>query len=128
MPTSPEIFVVAAVCLRDSAGRILTVRKRGTKSFMLPGGKIEPGETPAQTAVREIAEEVGLHLAAVVPLGHFVAAAANEPGHLVDSEVFTAQHVGTPVVSARSTSCAGWTPTTSTASARRSRPFSATTY
>ncbi|MGA8256628.1 MAG: precorrin-6y C5,15-methyltransferase (decarboxylating) subunit CbiE [Nocardioides sp.] len=93
----PSTFVVAAVCLRDERGRILTVRKRGTGAFMLPGGKIEPGETPAQTAVREIEEEVGLRLDHVEPLGHFVADAANEPGHLVDSEVFTAEHVGEPV-------------------------------
>lgn len=92
-------YVVAAVCLRDADGRILTVRKRGTSSFMLPGGKLEPGETAAEAAVREVAEEVGLEVAAVVPLGHFVTDAANEPGHLVDAEVFTADLPGEPVVS-----------------------------
>jgi len=96
---TPPTFVVAAVCLRDSAGRVLTVRKRGTESFMLVGGKIERGETPAQAALRETAEEVGLHLDEVLPLGHFVADAANEPGHLVDSTVFTAPLVGEPHVS-----------------------------
>ena len=47
---SPPTFVVAAVCLRDDHGRVLTVRKRGTASFMLLGGKIEAGETPGQAA------------------------------------------------------------------------------
>ncbi|QCW51162.1 NUDIX domain-containing protein [Nocardioides dongxiaopingii] len=93
---SRPTFVVAAVCLRDDAGRLLTVRKRGTRSFMLPGGKIEPGETPAEAGLREVREEVGVDLAGVVLLGHFLADAANEPGHLVDSTVFTADLPGVP--------------------------------
>ncbi|WP_017934397.1 NUDIX hydrolase [Nocardioides sp. Iso805N] len=86
-----ETIVVAAVVLRDDAGRVLSVRKRGTSRFMLPGGKPEPGETPGQTAVREVAEELGAALdpAQLVLLGEFEAAAANEPGHVVRSTVFT---------------------------------------
>jgi 8-oxo-dGTP pyrophosphatase MutT (NUDIX family) len=83
-------FVVAAVVLRDGDGRVLVVRKRGTHRFMLPGGKIEPGETPAAAAVRELREEVGAALAAesLVPLGDWTAPAANEPGLLVRGFVF----------------------------------------
>ncbi len=92
-------FVVAAVCLRDDVGRVLTVRKRGTDAFMLPGGKLEPGESAAEAAVREVREEVGLSLHAVTLLGRFVADAANEPGHLVDSTVFTADLPAVPVAS-----------------------------
>lgn len=99
-PVEPPTFVVAAVCLRDAAGRILTVRKKGTAAFMLPGGKIEPGETPAEAGAREVAEEVGLVLGPLAPLGRFVADAANEPGHLVDSTVFTAEPTGEPVAAA----------------------------
>lgn len=98
-PDAPVTYVVAAVCLRDDRGRILTVRKRGTSSFMLPGGKLEPGESASAAAVREVAEEVGLALTEVVPLGRFVTDAANEPGHLVDAEVFTADLPGEPVAS-----------------------------
>ena len=55
-------FVVAAVAfVRD--GHVLTVRKRGTTRFMLPGGKLEPGESAYAAAVREIREEVGLRSA-----------------------------------------------------------------
>ncbi|MCL3776712.1 MULTISPECIES: NUDIX domain-containing protein [unclassified Actinomyces] len=44
---------VSAVVILDAAGRLLTVRKRGTSRFMFPGGKPEPAETPEHTAVRE---------------------------------------------------------------------------
>jgi uridine kinase len=84
-------FVTASVCVvRD--GALLTVRKRGTSMFMLPGGKLEPGESFVDCAVREAAEEVGLTLLAaeLVPLGDWTVAAANEPGALVRSAVFVA--------------------------------------
>jgi precorrin-6Y C5,15-methyltransferase (decarboxylating) len=88
--------VVAAVCLRDDAGRVLAVRKRGTTRFMQPGGKLEPGETPAQAAVREVREEVGLDVE-VRYLGEFTTETANEPGAVLESTVFTAELTGTPV-------------------------------
>lgn len=82
-------FVVAAVAfVRD--GHVLTVRKRGTSRFMLPGGKLEPGETAYDAAVREIREEVGLVVDDLTLLGEFTADAANEPGHLVESTVYVA--------------------------------------
>ncbi|MEI7054849.1 NUDIX domain-containing protein [Nocardioides sp. CCNWLW239] len=85
------VITVAAVVFRDGEGRMLAVRKNGTTSFMLPGGKLEPGESAAQAAVREVAEELGVRLQVedLTLLGEFEADAANEPGHLVRSTVFT---------------------------------------
>lgn len=82
---------VAAVVFRDADGRVLTVRKRGTEAFMLPGGKREPGEEYVETAAREVDEELGLAItpADLTPLGHFHSAAANEPDHELESYVFT---------------------------------------
>lgn len=82
---------ISGVVLRDDDGRLLTVRKRGTGRFILPGGKYEPGESAEQAAVRECREELGLALdpAGLVLLGRFRAAAANEAEHLVESTVFT---------------------------------------
>ena len=84
-----EIHVSAGVVL-DSDGRALLVRKQGTTRFMQPGGKPEPGESPAETLQRELAEEVGLRveLADLHYLGAFRAGAANEPGFTVVAEVF----------------------------------------
>ncbi len=89
---SEPVIHVSAVVLTRADGCILTVRKRGTQRFMLPGGKPEAGETPAQTAARECHEEIGLALDPDVLtfLGVFRAAAANESGHVVEGVTFVA--------------------------------------
>lgn len=95
-------LVVSAVVLRDAVGRILTVRKAGTDRFMLPGGKHDPGESPADAAVRECAEELGLALSPglLTEVGVFLADAANEPGLRVEGWVFAHPLVGAPRASA----------------------------
>ncbi|WP_448631776.1 NUDIX hydrolase [Cellulomonas soli] len=55
---------VAAALIVDATGRYLLVRKRGTTAFMQAGGKIEPGESPHDALVREVAEELGVHVTA----------------------------------------------------------------
>ncbi|MDW5441607.1 NUDIX domain-containing protein [Polaromonas sp. SM01] len=91
LPTSQThtIRIAAALLSRDD-GRTLLVRKRGTQAFMQPGGKIEPGEEPVAALVRELYEELGLVIAPSRPayLGCFVAPAANEPGWMVEAEIF----------------------------------------
>ncbi|MHA7239737.1 NUDIX hydrolase [Arthrobacter sp. TMS1-12-1] len=78
-------ITVTALCLLDRRGQLLLVRKRGTTLFMQPGGKPDPGETPAETGVRELFEELGLR---VLPedltlLGVWRGPAANEAALLV---------------------------------------------
>jgi 8-oxo-dGTP diphosphatase len=75
------IKVVAAL-IRDDAGRVLLVRKRGTTAFMQPGGKRDLGEDDLAALAREIAEELGCCMVrdSLQPLGEFDAVAANEPG------------------------------------------------
>jgi 8-oxo-dGTP diphosphatase len=84
------IEVVGAV-IRDDAGRLLTVRKRGTQRFMLPGGKREPGEDDLAALARELLEELGVALTSAAPLGRFEAPAANEPDAIVRSHAYLAE-------------------------------------
>lgn len=90
MSPRTEVIRIAAVVLSDPGGRVLGVRKTGTTSFMLPGGKVEPGEQPRATAVREVREELHLRLEGtdLEHLGRFSAPAANEANCRVDCDVF----------------------------------------
>lgn len=90
--STKDLIVVSAVCVYDDAGRLLTVRKRGTDKFMHPGGKPEPGETAAEAASRELAEEVGIDVdpADLQLLGSWLAVAANEAATEIEATVFTA--------------------------------------
>jgi 8-oxo-dGTP diphosphatase len=98
----PSILTVSAVRLLDPAGRILLVRKRGTTMFMQPGGKPEPGESPAAAASRELEEELGLRVPAedLEPLGTWTGPAANEADTLIDAHLFGAPLRGEPRVAA----------------------------
>jgi len=90
MPMPAATLNIAIACLIDERGRLLVVRKRSTRFFMLPGGKAEPGETPLQTLKRELHEELDLRLEDddLESFGHFCAPAANEPDHQVEADVF----------------------------------------
>lgn len=84
---SRVVEIVAGV-IRDAEGRVLTVRKRGTSAFMLPGGKREPGEADLQALSRELFEELGCDLASADHLGTFDAPAANEPDTRVYGAIY----------------------------------------
>jgi 8-oxo-dGTP diphosphatase len=54
-------LIGAAAAVFDEAGRVLLVRHTyGRFNWELPGGASEPGETFAETALRELKEETGL--------------------------------------------------------------------
>jgi 8-oxo-dGTP diphosphatase len=68
MPPAPLPYRLACLCdLRDAQGRILLLHRKKEPNLNLVspiGGKldVELGESPAQCAQREVAEEAGLHL------------------------------------------------------------------
>ena len=93
------VEVVGAV-IHDAAGRLLTVRKRGTTRFMLAGGKREPGEDDLEALARELREELGVTLTSAALLGRFEAAAANEPGATVRSSAYHVEITGEIAIAA----------------------------
>ncbi len=92
MTSTLTTLIIAAVCFQDDDGRVLTVRKRGTEKFMLPGGKLDVGETPLAAAVREVREEIGFELRStdLRLLGEWLSPAANEANTQIRSTVYVA--------------------------------------
>jgi len=58
MAAAPRTIGAAVVCV-DGTGRVLLVRHLATGSWLLPGGALEPGESPEDAARRELREETG---------------------------------------------------------------------
>jgi 8-oxo-dGTP diphosphatase len=69
MDGTPPLLLVAACVLRDGEGRILIARRPPGRPLAglweFPGGKVEQGESPEHALVRELAEELGIDIAAV---------------------------------------------------------------
>lgn len=62
----------AVLCFIRSEGKLLLIHKKtglGRGKINAPGGRIEPGETAAQAAVRECCEETGITPSAVTAAG-----------------------------------------------------------
>lgn len=61
---SVKVVLVAACALIDGDGRILIAQRPAGKPMAglweFPGGKVEDGERPEQTLIRELKEELGI--------------------------------------------------------------------
>ncbi|GIH15633.1 NUDIX hydrolase [Rugosimonospora africana] len=76
-------YEVAIVLLEDASGAILMQLRdeyapTSPNRWSLPGGQVEPGETPEQAARRELLEETGLTAGQLHPL--WSGARPSEPG------------------------------------------------
>jgi 8-oxo-dGTP pyrophosphatase MutT (NUDIX family) len=88
----PTIRVAALALIRDR--RLLMVTARGRDVMYLPGGKIDPGETPAEAAAREAFEEVSVRVDASSLRRLFtlrVQAHGEPEGRLVEMHVFAGE-------------------------------------
>jgi 8-oxo-dGTP diphosphatase len=63
-PRAAEPRVSARVVVVDPDDRVLLIRHHaeGREFYVLPGGRVEPGETAAEAAAREVLEETGLRV------------------------------------------------------------------
>jgi 8-oxo-dGTP pyrophosphatase MutT (NUDIX family) len=59
----PKKRLIAHVLFRDRLGRVLLCETQFKSDWELPGGIVEPYETPRQGAIREVTEELGVELA-----------------------------------------------------------------
>jgi 8-oxo-dGTP diphosphatase len=59
-----KTILVAACALIDADGRVLIAERPAGKAMAglweFPGGKVEPGERPEQSLIRELREELGI--------------------------------------------------------------------
>jgi len=58
----PRKRLIAHVLIRDGAGRVLLCETQFKSDWELPGGIVEPGESPRLGAIREVREELGVDL------------------------------------------------------------------
>jgi ADP-ribose pyrophosphatase YjhB (NUDIX family) len=65
-----QVPAVGVVTL-DASRRVLLVRAKEDNKWTIPGGMIEPGESPSDAAVREMKEETGLDVELIRILGVF---------------------------------------------------------
>ena len=70
MPSGMEVFAAGAVCWRESGKDLLVaiIHRGRYQDWTFPKGKVDPGETLAEAAVREVREETGLKVKLGVPL------------------------------------------------------------
>lgn len=99
----------SAILIRH--GKILLIRRRNAPSFDMfafPGGRAEPGETPAETALREFEEETGIRAHSPREFAFYDLKAEN-PGRHFHLTVFLVEADASETAEARDDAAdAGW--------------------
>jgi 8-oxo-dGTP diphosphatase len=101
--------LAAGAVVRDAEGRLLLVQRGHDPEagrWTLPGGRVEPGESPARAAAREVTEETGL----VVAVGRewLVLERPAGPDAVFEIHDFVAEPVGGALRAGDDAADAGW--------------------
>lgn len=115
-PKANSVVPSANVIVSDDTGNILLIRRSDNGNYSLPGGALDPGESIAQTAVRETEEETGIRCEVTGLVGIYT-----NPRHVIEytsngevrqefSIVFTARPVGGAVTTSSESSEVLWVP------------------
>ena len=95
----PNVLATLMFIIDEAGGRVLLIRKKrglGAGKINGPGGKIDPGETSVQCAIRETQEELGV--TAIDPVKHGELWFQFVDGLGLHVDVFVAtKHEGQPV-------------------------------
>lgn len=84
-PAPNSLVPAASAVVEDDQGRVLLHLRSDSGNWSIPGGAMEPGESLAQTVVREVFEETGVQVRPARIVGVY-----SDPGHVVaydDGEV-----------------------------------------
>jgi ADP-ribose pyrophosphatase YjhB (NUDIX family) len=77
-PSANSIVVAVSVFVQDDASRVLLIRRTDNDEYAIPGGAVDIGETVAQAAIRETAEETGIDIEITGLVGIY-----SDPGHVI---------------------------------------------
>ena len=78
-PRPTHLVPAASAIVADDEGRLLLGKRTDSDLWTIPGGTLEPGETIAETAVREVKEETGIDVEVVSLVGIY-----SNPRHVVE--------------------------------------------
>ena len=112
-PRATRVVPAASAVVTDEDSRLLLAKRTDNNLWTIPGGTMKPGETIAETAIREVKEETGIDVEVVSLVGIY-----SNPQHVVeysDGEVrqqfsvcFTCRPLGGELATSDETSEVGY--------------------